>query len=126
MARSSPLETGAQGEKGEKGDVGAPGQDGANGKDGADGETGPQGETGAPGADGAQGPASPPSNRCGSPSRNTMSLAHPLSTGNASKCSAKFSQILEQGSRIICRTILGLTNNQFIHLFSSIIFVQII
>merc|ERR550539_218420 len=28
---------------------------------------------------------SPPSNRCGSPNKNTMSAAHPLSTGNASK-----------------------------------------
>merc|ERR1712241_380722 len=28
---------------------------------------------------------SPPSNRCGSPSRNTTSAAHPLSTGSASK-----------------------------------------
>merc|ERR1712025_123455 len=28
---------------------------------------------------------SPPSSRCGSPSRNTMSAAHPLSTGSASK-----------------------------------------
>merc|ERR1711997_1387837 len=28
---------------------------------------------------------SPPSNRCGSPSKNTMSAARPLSTGNASK-----------------------------------------
>merc|ERR1711862_24591 len=27
---------------------------------------------------------SPPSNRCGSPSKNTMSAAHPLSTGSAS------------------------------------------
>merc|ERR1712194_607893 len=27
----------------------------------------------------------PPSNRCGSPSKNTTSAAHPLSTGNASK-----------------------------------------
>merc|ERR1719510_1556475 len=26
-----------------------------------------------------------PSNRCGLPSRNTMNVAHPLSTGNASK-----------------------------------------
>merc|ERR1712198_551415 len=26
------------------------------------------------------------SNRCGSPSRNTMSVAHPLSTASASKC----------------------------------------
>merc|ERR1739849_9692 len=30
---------------------------------------------------------SPPSNRCGSPSKNTMSAAHPLSTGNASNFS---------------------------------------
>merc|ERR1711992_328672 len=28
---------------------------------------------------------SPPSNRCGSPSKNTMSAAHPSSTGSASK-----------------------------------------
>merc|ERR1712107_767947 len=28
---------------------------------------------------------SPPSNRCGSPSKNTTNAAHPLSTGNASK-----------------------------------------
>jgi hypothetical protein len=28
----------------------------------------------------------PPSSRCGSPSRNMMSAAHPLFTGNASKC----------------------------------------
>merc|ERR1712200_337012 len=35
---------------------------------------------------------SPPSNGCGSPSKNTMSAAHPLSTGNASK--SKLMQIL--------------------------------
>merc|ERR1712080_605961 len=29
---------------------------------------------------------SPPSNRCGSPSKNTTNAAHPLSTENASKC----------------------------------------
>merc|ERR1719414_2353829 len=29
---------------------------------------------------------SPPSNRCGSPSKNTTSAAHPLSTESASKC----------------------------------------
>merc|ERR1711915_1063671 len=29
---------------------------------------------------------SQPSNRCGSPNRNTMSAAHPLSTASASKC----------------------------------------
>merc|ERR1712045_269030 len=28
---------------------------------------------------------SPPSNRCGSPSKSTTNAAHPLSTGNASK-----------------------------------------
>ena len=32
-------------------------------------------------------PPSPPSNRCGSPSRNTTSLDHPLCTGSASKLS---------------------------------------
>merc|ERR1711973_110294 len=30
-------------------------------------------------------PPSPPSNRCGSPSKSTTSAAHPLSTGSASK-----------------------------------------
>merc|ERR1719281_448596 len=30
-------------------------------------------------------PPSPPSSRCGSPSRSTTSLAHPLSTGSVSK-----------------------------------------
>merc|ERR1712001_341703 len=30
-------------------------------------------------------PPSPPSSRCGSPSRSTTSAAHPLSTGSASK-----------------------------------------
>merc|ERR1719419_1305091 len=30
---------------------------------------------------------SPPSSRCGSPSRNTMSAAHPLFIASASKCS---------------------------------------
>merc|ERR1711915_668878 len=29
---------------------------------------------------------SPPSSRCGSPSRNTMNAAHPLFTASASKC----------------------------------------
>merc|ERR1719414_2287391 len=33
---------------------------------------------------------SPPSNRCGSPSKNTMNAAHPLSTENASKCCHSF------------------------------------
>merc|ERR1712126_678699 len=33
---------------------------------------------------------SPPSNRCGSPSKNTTKAAHPLSTENASKCSLCF------------------------------------
>merc|ERR1719411_115564 len=31
-------------------------------------------------------PPSPPSSRCGSPSRSTTSAAHPLSTASASKC----------------------------------------
>merc|ERR1711997_843779 len=33
---------------------------------------------------------SPPSNRCGSPSKNTMSVVHPLFTGNASKHDTKY------------------------------------
>merc|ERR1712113_739671 len=37
---------------------------------------------------------SPPSNRCGSPSKSMMNAAHPLSTGNASKCLRVFLQIL--------------------------------
>merc|ERR1712158_141137 len=32
----------------------------------------------------------PPSNRCGSPSKNTTNAAHPLSTENASKCLHSF------------------------------------
>merc|ERR1711992_349032 len=36
----------------------------------------------------------PPSNRCGSPSKSMMNAAHPLSTGNASKCLRVFLQIL--------------------------------
>merc|ERR1711997_827323 len=35
-------------------------------------------------------PQKPSSNRCGSPSKNTMNAAHPLSTENASKCSHCF------------------------------------
>merc|ERR1711936_110702 len=38
---------------------------------------------------------SPPSSRCGSPSRSTMSAAHPLSTGSASKCLLTFSIMLK-------------------------------
>merc|ERR1719268_738962 len=37
-------------------------------------------------------PPSPPSNRCGSPSRSTMSAVHPLSTGSASKSYILFLQ----------------------------------
>merc|ERR1719491_1018604 len=33
---------------------------------------------------------SPPSNRCGSPSKNTMNVVHPLFTGNASKQDSKY------------------------------------
>merc|ERR1712241_548847 len=36
----------------------------------------------------------PPSNRCGSPSKNTTSAAHPLSTGSASKYSNLLVQLL--------------------------------
>merc|ERR1712121_532463 len=34
-------------------------------------------------------PPSPPSNRCGSPNKNTMNPAHPSSTENASKLTFK-------------------------------------
>merc|ERR1712121_181356 len=37
-------------------------------------------------------PLCPPSNRCGSPSRNTTSLAHPSSTASASKSRLFFLQ----------------------------------
>merc|ERR1712019_174963 len=37
---------------------------------------------------------SPPSNRCGSPSKNTTNAAHPLSTGSASKYSNLLVQLL--------------------------------
>merc|ERR1739845_249337 len=37
---------------------------------------------------------SPPSNRCGSPSKNTTNAAHPLSTGNASKCYCRITHLL--------------------------------
>merc|ERR1711982_85662 len=33
---------------------------------------------------------SPPSNRCGSPSKSTTSAAHPLSTGSASNSTSKY------------------------------------
>merc|ERR1711997_790353 len=42
---------------------------------------------------------SPPSNRCGSPSKNTMNAVHPLSTENASKC--YFGHVLLMAS-LIC------------------------
>merc|ERR1711900_49964 len=37
---------------------------------------------------------SPPSSRCGSPSRSTTSAAHPLSTGSASKCFNTFNLLI--------------------------------
>merc|ERR1712158_212179 len=39
---------------------------------------------------------SPPSNRCGSPSKNTTSAAHPLSTENASKLYLYFCYLFYQ------------------------------
>merc|ERR1712173_29717 len=38
-------------------------------------------------------PPSPPSSRCGSPSRSTTSAAPPLSTASASKCSILYFQL---------------------------------
>merc|ERR1719384_2519662 len=38
---------------------------------------------------------SQPSSRCGSPSRNTMSAAQPLSTASASKCVQHFSNVCQ-------------------------------
>merc|ERR1712088_472351 len=35
----------------------------------------------------------PPSNRCGSPSKNTMNAAHPLSTGSASNSISKYKDL---------------------------------
>merc|ERR1719431_578235 len=40
-------------------------------------------------------PPSPPSSRCGSPSRSMMSAAHPLSTANASKCLSSAKKFIE-------------------------------
>merc|ERR1711973_564376 len=40
---------------------------------------------------------SPPSNRCGSPSRSTTSVVHPLSTGSASKLSILFFAMFNLG-----------------------------
>merc|ERR1712024_262423 len=38
----------------------------------------------------------PPSNRCGSPSKNTTNVAHPLSTGSASKLYLYFCYLFYQ------------------------------
>merc|ERR1712106_212020 len=44
---------------------------------------------------------SPPSNRCGSPSRSTMNAAHPLSTASASKCYLLRTHIMFELSALI-------------------------
>merc|ERR1712212_1287239 len=44
---------------------------------------------------------SPPSNRCGSASKNTTNLAHPSSTGNASKSITCLCRLDELGLRTI-------------------------
>merc|ERR1712132_3712 len=44
----------------------------------------------------------PPSNRCGSPSKNTTNAAHPLSTGNASKCYDRITHRLMALYEILC------------------------
>merc|ERR1711890_133175 len=43
----------------------------------------------------------PPSNRCGSPNKNTTNAAHPLSTENASKCYHRF--VTHLMSNIFCK-----------------------
>merc|ERR1712173_38727 len=49
----------------------------------------------------------PPSSRCGSPSRSTMSAAHPLSTGSASKLKiSQYCDILCHVSQIFCLDIM--------------------
>merc|ERR1712241_1324837 len=48
---------------------------------------------------------SPPSNRCGSPSKNTTNAAHPLSTGNASKCYCRIPHLLMALCEIQCITL---------------------
>merc|ERR1712142_875103 len=45
----------------------------------------------------------PPSNRCGSLSRNMTSLAQPLSTGNASKLSSKLSKLSTTENETNCK-----------------------
>merc|ERR1712045_412409 len=45
----------------------------------------------------------PPSNRCGSPSRNTTSPAQPSSTGNASKLSSKLSKLSTTENETNCK-----------------------
>merc|ERR1712141_316600 len=53
-------------------------------------------------------PLSPPSSRCGSPSRSTMSAAHPLSTASASK----FTSMSRIPNIILYTTLLLLLNFQ--------------
>merc|ERR1712223_889771 len=43
-------------------------------------------------------PLSPPSSRCGSPSRSTTSAAHPSSTASASKCFSKLQKYFSNRS----------------------------
>merc|ERR1711917_185552 len=52
-------------------------------------------------------PLCPPSSRCGSPSRSTMSAAHPLSTGSASKLKiSQYCDILCHVFQIFCLDIM--------------------
>merc|ERR1711973_911242 len=49
-------------------------------------------------------PPSPPSNRCGSPSRGTTSAAHPLSTGSASKLLRQLYCLLARANTLLDST----------------------
>merc|ERR1712156_308413 len=60
----------------------------------------------------------PPSSRCGSPSRSTMSVAHPLSTGSASKLD--LSQTCDILSYIFFTSIFVVIRHTFRNTFSQL------
>merc|ERR1711899_724956 len=60
----------------------------------------------------------PPSSRCGSPSRSTMSVAHPLSTGSASKLD--LSQACDILSYIFFTSIFVVIRHTFRNTFSQL------
>merc|ERR1719239_1954403 len=69
---------------------------------------------------------SPPSNRCGSPSRSTTSPAHPSSTANASKQFKKtISSISYQtASEYLDQELTGIDNSEIISPFTILILVK--